>query len=332
MIEPDLFAGPPPRVAAVGVYIVDVLGHPVSSLPVGQTAHLLEEIRMTPAGTAGGTSVDLARLGADVIAVGAIGRDLVGDFLVGVLEAEGISTAHLARKDEVQTSATILPIHPDGTRPAWHVRGANALLSADDVPLDELAACDAVHLGGVTALGALDGEPSACVLRHAREAGALTTADCLGVKRDDALGIAALVLPQVDVFMPNEDEACELTSEPDAPDAAQRLLDLGAGRVIVKRGGEGCLVADADGQRAIPGYAVDMVDTTGCGDAFCAGVIVALCAGWPIDRAALLGNATGALTTRALGSDAGARTLAEALDFMRDGARATSAPTARASG
>ena len=59
-----------------------------------------------------------------------------------------------------------------------------------------------------------------------------------------------------------------------------------------------------------------MVDTTGCGDAFCAGVIVARCAGWSIDRAAALGNASGALTARGLGSDAGPRDLDEALRFL----------------
>ena len=123
-----------PRVACVGTYIVDVLGRPVSDLPRGQVSSLLDEIRMTAAGTAGGTSVDLARMGADVIAIGAIGRDNIGDFLVSALHGEGVDPSYLVRKDGVQTSATILPIHPDGSRPAWHVRGANSSFTLDDVP------------------------------------------------------------------------------------------------------------------------------------------------------------------------------------------------------
>ena len=316
MSEPDLRSARPPRVAAVGVFIVDVLGRPVESLPRGQTSHLLDEIRMTAAGTAGGTSVDLARLGAEVLAVGAIGEDLIGDFLLGALAREGIAGAHLVRKPGVQTSATILPIHPNGDRPAWHVRGANATLVLDDMPWPELARCDALHLGGLTALGAFDGEPAAAVLRHAREAGALTTADCLGVKHRDALSVTGQCLPYVDIFMPNEDEALAITGESDAATAAQRLRELGAACVILKRGPHGCLVADAQGQRLVPGFEVGVVETTGCGDAFCAGVIVARCAGWSIDRAAALGNASGALTARGLGSDAGARDLAEALRFL----------------
>ena len=307
------------RVACVGVYIVDVHGRPVEDLPKGQDSRLLDEIRITVAGTAGGTAVDLARLGAEVVAVGAIGEDNLADFLLGVLEHEGISTVHLARKPGVQTSATILPIHPNGDRPAWHVLGANATLESDDMPWDELAGCDALHLGGLAALGALDGEPAARVARIGRESGVLTTADCLGVKRDDALEVITPVLPFVDIFMPNEQEATALTEEPDAAAAARYLRNLGATCVIVKRGEHGCLVVDEDGERELPAFDAPIVDTTGCGDAFCAGVIVARCQGWSMDEAAKLGNAAGALTMRGLGSDAGARTLDEALEFMGSG-------------
>jgi sugar/nucleoside kinase (ribokinase family) len=308
-----------PRVACVGVYIVDVLGRPVAELPRGQDSRLLDEIRITVAGTAGGTAVDLARLGADVLAVGAIGEDNLADFLVGVLEQEGVSTTHLARKPGVQTSATILPIHPSGNRPAWHVLGANATLEIDDMPWDELAACDALHLGGLAALGELDGEPAARVARVARESAVLTTADCLGVKRDDALEVVTPCLPYVDIFMPNEQEATALTGEPEAASAARHLRTLGATCVIVKRGEHGCLIVDADGERELPAFEAPVVDTTGCGDAFCAGVIVARCAGWSMDEAARLGNAAGALTLRGLGSDAGARSLDEAVEFMGSG-------------
>ena len=309
-----------PTVATVGTYIVDVLGRPVSELPRGQRSLLLDEIRLTPAGTAGGTAVDLARLGARVLAVGAVGTDLAGDFLVGALRADGIDVEHLVRRQGVQTSCTILPIHPDGSRPAWHVPGANMTFAEADVPEQVLATADAVHLGGLTALPGVDGEPAGRILAAARAAGALTTADCLGVRGDEPEAVLAPVLPHVDVFMPNEDEALAITGARDAAAAARRLRGLGAACIIIKRGPDGCLVADDDGERALPGLpAPPVVDTTGCGDAFCAGVLVARCAGWPIDDAARLGCATGTLNVRALGSDAGARDVDEALEFLAAG-------------
>lgn len=328
MTTPDLHAAlraSTPKVAALGTYIVDVLGRPVSELPRGQHTRLLDEIRLTAAGTAGGTAVDLARLGARVTAAASIGTDLAGDFLIMALEREGIDTTNLVRRDGLQTSATILPIHPDGSRPAWHVAGANMLFTAADVPDAVITTADAVHLGGLTALPGIDGAPAGALLARARAAGAITTADCLGVRGDDPAALLAPVLPHVDLFMPNDGEAMAITGAADAITAARELRDLGAATVIVKCGPDGAVIADADGLRAIPGFPVaEVVDTTGCGDAFCAGVIVARCAGWPIDDAARLGCATGALNVRALGSDAGARDTDEALAFL-DGAREAAA-------
>jgi sugar/nucleoside kinase (ribokinase family) len=318
MIDPTLAAAlrdSHPKVACVGTYIVDVLGRPISELPDEQASAFVEEIRMTPAGTAGGTSVDLARLGASVVAVGAIGRDAIGDFLVGALEAAGVDATFLVRKDGVQTSATMLPIPPDGSRLAWHVPGANSAFSLDDVPWQVLGECAAVHLGGLTRLPGVDGEPAGQILAHAREHGALTTADCLGVRGEAAAAKIAQTLPHVDIFMPNEGEALKVADDPDAASAARRFRELGARCVIVKRGPDGCLIVDDDGERAVPARVVPVVDTTGCGDAFCAAVIAARCAGWPIDAAAELGCAAGALNLRGLGSDAGARDVGELLAF-----------------
>lgn len=329
MTAPDLHAAlraSTPKVAAIGTYIVDVLGRPVSELPRGQHTRLLDEIRLTAAGTSGGTAVDLARLGAQVTAVASIGTDLAGDFLLMALERERIDTTNITRRDELQTSTTILPIHPDGSRPAWHVPGANMLFAAADVPAEALTGQDAVHLGGLTALPGIDGAPAGELLAAARAAGAITTADCLGVRGDDPKSILAPVLPHVDLFMPNDGEAMAITGAADPLVAARELLDLGPQTVIVKCGPDGAVVADADGLRAVPGIRVEhVVDTTGCGDAFCAGVIVARCAGWPIDDAARLGCATGALNVRALGSDAGARDVDEALAFLDANAREATA-------
>jgi sugar/nucleoside kinase (ribokinase family) len=146
----------------------------------------------------------------------------------------------------------------------------------------------------------------------------LTTADCLGVRGEDPLAVIGPCLPHVDIFMPNEGEALGMAGDPDALTAARRLRDLGARCVIVKCGPDGCLVVDDDGERTLPGHDAPVVDTTGCGDAFCAGVIAAHCAGWGIDDAARLGCATGALNLRGLGSDAGARDVDEALAFLAE--------------
>ncbi|MDQ2700925.1 MAG: PfkB family carbohydrate kinase, partial [Actinomycetota bacterium] len=138
------------KITLIGVCVIDILGRPIEALPTGQGSSPLEEIKATVAGTAGGTSIDLSRLGADVSVVGAIGKDLLGDLMEESLKREGVET-HLTRKDGVQTSATILPIHPDGSRPAWHVPAANRELNPADVPSEVLEDRDVVHYAGLTA-------------------------------------------------------------------------------------------------------------------------------------------------------------------------------------
>lgn len=310
------------RVACVGAYILDVLGRPVDELPRDQRARLIDEIRITAAGSAGGTAVDLARLGAAVIAVGARGEDRVGAMLELTLAEERVDTRHLSVKPGAPTSATILPISSDGVRPAWHVPGANALLAIDDVPIETIAGCDAVHYGGITALPGLDGAPAAELLRAARAAGAFTTADCLGVKRDDAWELLELMLPHVDVFMPNDAEACRLARTDDVEQAAVRLRALGAGAVVVTLGADGALTVDDDGLRRTPALSGPVVDSTGCGDAFCAGVIVGHGLGRSLDDAVRLGIAAATLTLGGLGSDGGLRTLADTLALIEEEERA----------
>ncbi len=100
------------NVVTLGVHVVDVLVRPVEQIPEGQGGALVEEIRITPAGPAGGTAVTLAKLGASVRSAGAIGLDALGDVLVDLLGRFRVDASLLVRRDGVQTSASVLPIRP----------------------------------------------------------------------------------------------------------------------------------------------------------------------------------------------------------------------------
>src|SRR5690242_20202214 len=132
----------------MGVHVLDVLVRPVETIPAGQGGELVEQIKITAAGSAGGTALILSKLGADVFSAGAIGADAAGDMLLSLLQRDGVDTSLLVRRDDAQTSATVLPIRPNGDRPALHVVGANAMYGPDDVSWDALPDCTHLHLGG----------------------------------------------------------------------------------------------------------------------------------------------------------------------------------------
>jgi sugar/nucleoside kinase (ribokinase family) len=304
------------RVAAIGPQILDVLGRPVDAIPPGQGSVRLAEIKATAAGTAAGAAVDLAKLGAAVTCYGAIGADLLGEILASALTAHGVSTAGLVRKPGAQTSATILPIRPNGERPALHVPGATRLLELADVALVP-GEYDAVLLGGPDALAGLSAADLETLVAAAKDGGALVVIDVLhpGNQGDFARLAGALAL--ADWFWPNEDQLRALTGRADLADAVGDVLALGCGGVAVTLGADGCLLTCPDGELLqLPGLKVPVTDTTGCGDAFNAGMLTGLLLGCDRADAAHLGVACGSLVATGLGSDAGITSLGQVLEFL----------------
>ena len=308
-------------VVCLGIHILDVLGRPVTRIPPRQDVDLIEEIRLTVAGTAAGTSVDLAKLGASVLAMGAIGEDAAGNFIVDTMARYGIDTTGLVRKASVQTSATMLPIRPNGERPALHVLGANAELTLDDIGWDAIASARHLHFGGTYLMPKLDGAPTADVLRFARERGVTTTLDIIAIDRPDLLATIEPALPHIDYFMPGLDEARMICGLQDRHDVIRFFLDRGVGHTVFKMGGDGSSIAwrGDDGvveEIRLPAIETTVVDSTGCGDSYCAGFIVGLLAGWDLERCGRLGAACGALVITGLGSDAGIVDLPSTIRFM----------------
>jgi sugar/nucleoside kinase (ribokinase family) len=311
-------AWPLGRVTVLGACILDVLGRPVETIPPGQGSVRLTEIRATAAGTAAGPAVDLAKLGASVRVLGALGDDLLGDLVAAAMARHGVDTAGLVRKSEAQTSATILPIRPNGERPALHVPGATRLLTHADIDQANLEGSRALLVGAPDALAGMTGDDLAGIARRARSHGALVAVDVLHPGRPQDLERLAPLLAQADWFLPNADQLLALTGQASLASAMNHILALGTGGVAVTQGADGCLVATRQDRtpEALPALAVDVVDTTGCGDGFTAGMLAGLLLGAAPADAAWLGVACGSLVATGLGSDAGIESLDQVLDFL----------------
>ncbi|MEY3515467.1 MAG: hypothetical protein RLY38_619 [Actinomycetota bacterium] len=295
-----------PKIVSMGVHILDVLGRHVSEIPPGQNIALIDEIRITAAGTAAGTAVDMAKLGCKVVAVGAAGDDEMGNVLLGIMNRYGIDTSYMKRKKGVQTSGTMLPIRPNGERPALHVMGTNATFCFEDVPQDVVRNADFVHIGGFYLMPKFDGEDTVKTLKVAREGKAITTMDILGIKQDNMAEKILPTMPYLDYFMPNLEEAQMITGLTDLDELCDFFLNAGAKHVVLKMGARGSLIKDKAGLRLrIPAFKVAVVDTTGCGDAWTGGFIAGLSRGMTIEEAAQLASACGSLVATGLGSDAG---------------------------
>jgi sugar/nucleoside kinase (ribokinase family) len=161
-----------------------------------------------------------------------------------------------------------------------------------------------------------DGAPQ--ILRRARDGGATTSMDILSEGSPKLLAILKPALSFVDWFMPNADQACKLTDASTPEEAASRLLDLGVRGVVLTMGGDGSLLATERERIHLAAHDIAVVDTSGCGDAYCAGFIRALRLGWPPSECMKFGNAAAALVAQGLGSDAGIVNLDDTVRFMRE--------------
>ncbi len=299
-------------VITLGAHVFDVQVRPVEAIPDGQGAALVEQIRFGPAGTAAGTALTLAKLGATVRTAGAIGTDPIGDLLLAMLAKFGIDTSLVVRREAVQTSASVLPIRPDGSRPAFHVPGANLTYGPDDIAEADVAQATHLHLGAPELMG---GDNAAKILAPARAAGVVTSADLLAPGDPGILAWIAPALPHLDYLLPNAQQVLGLTGAETLEDGARALLSHGVGCVAVTRDAHGAVVITADEVIAVPAFAVDVVDTTGCGDAFSAGFLRGIGLGRSPRDAAVLGSAAAALVAQGLGSDHGEFDLAAADAF-----------------
>ena len=302
------------NVVALGVHVLDTLVRPVESIPEGQGGQLVEEIKVTAAGTAGGTALVLAKLGASVRSAGAIGTDIIGDQLLTLLARAGVDTSLLLRREGVQTSASVLPIRPDGSRPALHVIGANGTYGPEDAPWEAIAEATHLHLGGPEFMG---GEAAAKILSYARDHGVTTSLDSLAPGDPDLFAWFADALPHVDYLLPNDEQVLSWTGAADLGTGCRALVERGVGCVAATAGADGALVVTAESVVRVPAFAIEVVDTTGCGDAFSAGFLRGLSLGLEAGEAAVLGCATAAQVAGGLGTDFGDYDLASVQAFAR---------------
>ena len=312
-----LMAGNRRPVVCLGIMVADVVGRPLRSVPDPGRLVLVDEMSLHTGGCAINTATALVRLGIPVEVVGKVGADPFGDFLLDALAERGIGNHGVKRDPEAGTSATMVMVEPDGERRFVHYIGANARLKLEDVEFEMIGTASILHIAGALVMPGIDGEPTAELLRKARESGLNTFLDTVWDDTGRWMQVLGPCLPYLDYFIPSLPEAQALTGFEDPYSAGKALLDKGVGTTGIKMGADGCLVLTSEGERLrLPAYDVIALDATGAGDAFAAGFIAGVWQGWPLEKTARLANAVGALSVTGLGASGGVTILEKTLEFM----------------
>lgn len=303
---------------SMGFYTFDALCRPVNELPAGGGTLFVEDFTLAVSGAAGSAAIVAAKHGLKVRAVGGVGQDDMGDWVLMKLGRFGVDTSLMQRCEGFATSSSIVTTRPDGARPALHKRGATAGFYVDDAQAETVLDTKILHVGGVGLMDRMDKGRNAELMAEARRRGVTTTLDVFASTRDD-LPLVRPLLEHTDYFMPSEEEARALSGLEDFEDIARFLLDQGTGAVILTLGALGAMYRDNKGLAFdLPAYAIDVVCTCGCGDCFNAGFATGLHLGLPIEDCVRMGQASSAQNAMGLGSQAVVKDLDATLRFMEN--------------
>jgi sugar/nucleoside kinase (ribokinase family) len=265
------------RVVVVGDLLYDLLAKVEGDVRLG--VDTFTPIRAAGGGSGANAAVWLAASGVETHFVGRVGDDVFGRFLEEKLQKAGVRT-HLARDPSLGTGKVFVLVDGAGERTMITDRGAVENLGPEDIPTSLLSGGH-LHLVGYTFSGGSRRKTAFEALRLAREEGMTVSVDPSAVPMLEDIGPDRFLTwtRGADLCFPNLQEGSLLAAAEDPDQIAEKLLDHYPA-VVLKLGSEGACYTDAEGRRSrVPARPARANDTTGAGDALCAGFLAAWLAG-----------------------------------------------------
>jgi sugar/nucleoside kinase (ribokinase family) len=265
------------QAVVLGNITLDVLCYPVEEVPRFESITFDQSV-VSPGGCGSNVAVGLSALGVSTALVGWIGTDTAAGMITHTWDLVGLDYHYVHQDAELQTAVSVGLIDKQCQPRFIHTPGANSLLTADDLKVSELSkqGVRAIHVAGYFVLPGLLNDHLQEPLCEAKSRGILTSLDVVRSPNMDQPQFLWPLMPYLDIFLCNAYEASHLSEENDPVEAARKLRSYGVDIVIVKLGAEGCWIEGAGISQQVPGLPVEIVDTTGAGDAFAAGLIASL--------------------------------------------------------
>ena len=282
------------KIVVVGSFNADLTSYMERMPRPGETVH--GDSFVTGAGGKGSNqAVAAARLGADVTFIGRVGADVFAELAYEIWDAEGINRDYVGRDQQYATGVAPILVDRSGENMIVVVLGANKRVQKSDIDAarERIAQADVL-----VAQLEINLDMVAYALKTAKELGITTI-----LNPAPAAALAPETIALADYLTPNETELETLSGGAAGDVAAARgLLTRPDQMAVVTLGAQGAQIVSAKASTRIPSFAVDVVDTTGAGDAFNGGLAVALAEGRPLADAARFANAAAALCVTKMGT------------------------------
>lgn len=298
-----------------GIVVADHVCAPLARLPAPGELLLTERMDLAVGGNAANVAIDLATLGPSVGLVGAVGDDIFGRFVSETLSAASVNVDRVRTIAGCDTSGTLVVNTLQEDRRFIHSLGANARFTGAELTREVIASARMLYVGGYLVSEAMSPDLLAQAFQTARELGVTTILDVVLPGPGEYVPRLKPVLPWVDVFLPNTDEATLLTGETQSTRQAEILHTWGPRTVVVTCGENGAILLSEESRLRVESCKVPVIDGTGSGDAFTAGFIHGLLDEQSPAECLRRGSGMGAGCVQSIGASTGAFTAGQLAKF-----------------
>lgn len=303
-------------VIVVGELNVDLILNQIESFPEMGKEKIAQQMTLTLGSSSAIFASNLSSLGAKVAFLGKIGRDAFGELVLSSLQAKQVDTSMIIQDESLATGATIVLNFGNDRAMVTHP-GAMDHLSFDEIGIDQLKQARHLHFSSYFLQPKI--KPNVGKLfKQAKELGLTTSFDAQWDPAEKWDLDLSYVLPYVDVFLPNEVEALNLTAEKTLAAALEKLGRLG-NIIVVKRGEKGSISRQGDDIFEAEAFLnKNVVDAIGAGDSFNAGFIFKFIQGQTVKECQIFGNLMGAINTTQPGGTTAFTNLPEILKIAKE--------------
>ena len=286
-----------PDVVTIGAVNIDLIAR-VNRFPLADEEAAVQKLEIFHGGSAANVAVGVSRLGHSSGFVGVVGTDQFGEMLVKGLRKEGVDTSCL-REVEGTSGIVFGAINPSGERILYTSKGVSSVFDRSFIPVDYIKSARFLHLTSLIGEKTIDALEFASDVAYDNSVKVILDPGSILAEK----GIAALrgILKNCYMVVPNRVEAFMLTGLK-GEDAGRKILEHGPQAVIITRGSQGSLVITRDMVKNIPALESKVVDTTGAGDSFAAGLISALLRDKDLGEAAEFANLVASRSVTAMGA------------------------------
>lgn len=276
-------------VISVGNANVDFM-FTVTHFPKPDEEILTKDFKIVPGGSASNFAVAMSRLGVPTGLIASIGDDALGQFIINNLRNENVDISHVKIVKNASSGIVVVFIDEQGERRMIAYRGANLMMSKEDIDPKYIKSAKIIHLSGTRL------DLAEYISSIAKQEGLIVSFDPGSVIASMGIENCKTILKNTDILFVNRIEVTRMTGINDILGSAYELINHGPSMIIIKLGPDGSMAVTRSQRIKIPAFKVKAINTTGAGDAFNAGFIKAFLLNMKIEDSLKIGNAVAALS------------------------------------